>query len=125
MNKTDQLALRGPAWLAAVLALAGCAQAQKHPAIAIGIVAGVIGGLSCEMDSPAHQSTCGIIAGTVALGLGGLTGLVTLFADTSDHALPADDDMEMEGSAIRLHTHTEPPPVPIDAGVDAVISPDA
>jgi hypothetical protein len=82
------------------------------------------------MDSPANQSTCGIIAGAVGLGLGGLTGLVTLFADTNEHALPADDDMEMAGSAVRIHTHTEPPPVPIDAGtdaapVDAVISPDA
>ena len=45
--------------------------------------------------------------------------LVTLFADTNEHALPSDDDMEMEGSAVRVHTHTEPPPVPIDAGVDA------
>jgi hypothetical protein len=113
-----------------LLALCGCAQAQKHPAIAIGIVAGALGGLTCEMDSPAHQSTCGIIAGAVGLGLGGLTGLVTLFADTNEHALPADDDMEMEGTTVRVHTHTEPPPVPIDAGVDAapvdaVLSPDA
>lgn len=125
--------------VAVVLALAGCAQAQKHPAIAIGIAGAIVGGLACEMDSPAHQSTCGIITGAVGLGLGGITGLVTLFADTEDHSLPSDDDMEMEGSAIRVHTHTAPPPEPPDAGVpqgsdaaprdagasDAVISPDA
>ena len=108
--------------------LAGCASAQRHPALTIGIAAAIVGGLACEMDSPAHQSTCGIIAGAVGVGLGGLTGLVTLFADTQDHTIPGDEDMEMEGSAVRIHTHTAPPPepVPSDAGVaDAVISPDA
>lgn len=104
--------------LALVLALCGCAQAQRHPAIAIGIVGAVVGGLACEMNDPAHQSTCGIIAGAAGVGLGGITGLVTLFADTEDHSLPSDDDMEMEGSAIRIHTHTAPPPEPMDAGVD-------
>lgn len=114
-------------YAALLLALCTCAQAQKHPAIAIGVVAGMIGGLTFEMDSPAHQSTCGIIAGSVALGLGGLTGIVTYFGDTNEHTLPSDEDMEMEGSAVRVHTHTEPPPVPVDAGAAdaAVISPDA
>jgi len=117
------------------LIVLGCAAAQRHPAIAIGITGAIVGGLACEMDSPAHQSTCGIIAGAVGLGLGGITGLVTLFADTEDHSLPQDEEMEMQGSAIRVHTHTLPPPVPLDAGVpdaardagvaDAVISPDA
>ena len=101
--------------------LAGCASAQRHPALTIGIAAAIVGGLACEMDSPAHQSTCGIIAGAVGVGLGGLTGLVTLFADTQDHTIPGDEDMEMEGSAVRIHTHTAPPPEPVDAGVDAVI----
>ena len=119
--------------------LLGCASAQRHPAVAIGIVGAIVGGLACEMDAPAHQSTCGIIAGAAGVGLGGITGIVTLFADTEDHSLPADDEMEMEGSAIRVHTHTAPPPEPLDlstdAGVpdaphdaavpDAVISPDA
>jgi hypothetical protein len=111
---------------AVLLALCGCAQAQRHPAIAIGVVGAVVGGLACEMDDPAHQSTCAIIAGAVGAALGGITGLVTLFADTEDHTIPGDEDMEMEGSAIRIHTHTAPPPEPIDAGVaDAVVSPDA
>jgi hypothetical protein len=105
--------------LALVLALCGCASAQRHPAVAIGIVGVFVGGLACEMNDPAHQSTCGIIAGAAGLGLGGITGLVTLFADTSDHSIPGDEDMEMEGSAVRLHTHTAPPPEPLflDAGV--------
>jgi hypothetical protein len=106
--------------LALVLALCGCASAQRHPAIAIGIVGAVIGGLACEMNDPANQSTCAIIAAAAGAGLGGITGLVTLFADTSDHSIPGDEDMEMEGSAVRLHTRTLPPPEPIiDGGVDA------
>jgi len=104
--------------------LLGCASAQRHPAIAIGIVGAFVGGLACEMNDPAHQSTCGIIAGAAGLGLGGITGLVTLFADTEDHSLPPDEEMQMEGSAIRIHTHTAPPPEPfLDAGV--VATPDA
>ncbi len=114
------------------LALCGCAQAQRHPAIAVGLVAGVVGGMTCEIQGPEHQSTCGIIGGAAGLGLGLITGLVTLIFDTSDHSLGPDDDEEQltpEG-ALKVHTHTEPPPVPIDAGVDAapmdaVVSPDA
>jgi len=111
--------------LALLFALAGCAFAQKHPPVAIGIAGAIVGGLACEMDSPAHQSTCGIISGIVGLGLGGITGLVTLFADTEDHSLPPDEEMEMEGSAVRVHTHTEPPPVVIDAGAPDAPAPDA
>jgi hypothetical protein len=104
--------------LVMLLALAGCAQAQRHPAIAIGIVGGIVGGLACEMDSPAHQSTCGIIAAAAGGGLGVITGLATLIGDTNDHSVSSEDDMEMEGTAVRIHTHTAPPPVPIvDAGV--------
>ena len=133
--------------LALLLALCGCASAQRHPAIAIGIVTGIVGGMACEMDSPAHQSTCGIIAGAAGVGLGSITGIATLIGETNDTSAASEDDMEMEGSAVRIHTHTAPPPVPItdagvpdapaadapvpdapaaDAGVvDAVISPDA
>jgi hypothetical protein len=128
--------------LALLLALCGCAQAQRHPAIAIGIVGAVVGGLACEMDSPAHQSTCGIIAAAAGGGLGVITGLATLIGETNDTSEASDDDMEMAGSAVRIHTHTALPPVPlldagvpdapapdapaVDAGVaDAVISPDA
>ena len=125
--------------LALLLALCGCAQAQRHPAIAIGIVTGIVSGMACEMDSPAHQITCLEIAAAAGVGLGGITGVATLIGETNDTSASSDDDMEMEGSAVRLHTHTAPPPMPmlsLDAGVtdapaadapvaDAVISPDA
>ena len=104
--------------IALLLALAACAQAQRHPAVAIGIVGAVVGGLACEMDSPAHQSTCGIIMLAAGGGLGVITGIATLIADTNETSVTSgDDDMEMQGEAVRVHTHTAPPPVPIDAGV--------
>jgi len=112
--------------LALLLALCGCAQAQRHPAIAIGIVGAIVGGMTCEMDSPAHQSTCGIIAGAVGLGLGAITGIATLIGETNDTSATSDDDMEMQGSAVRIHTHTAPPPMPIlDAGVPDAVAADA
>ena len=125
--------------VAVLLALIGCAQAQRHPAVAIGIVGAVVGGLACEMDSPAHQSTCGIIMVAAGGGLGVITGIATLIGNTNDTSVTSgDDEMEMENGAVRVHTHTAPPPVPLDAGapdavmpaadagvVDAVISPDA
>lgn len=103
--------------VAVLLALLGCAQAQRHPAIAIGIVGAVVGGLACEMDGPAHQSTCGIIMAAAGGGLGAITGIATLIANTNDTSVTSgDDDMEMENGAVRVHTHTAPPPVPLDAG---------
>jgi hypothetical protein len=113
--------------LALLLALCGCAQAQRHPAIAIGIVGAIVGGMACEMDSPAHQSTCGIIAAAAGGGLGVITGVATLIGETNDTSAVSDEDMEMEGSAVRIHTHTAPPPVPMmDAGVpDVAAAPDA
>jgi hypothetical protein len=109
---------------ALLLALAGCGFAQRHPAITAGIVGGVVGGLSCEIDNPAKQAYCGLIAGGAAAFLGGITGLVTLFADTSDHELPPVDD-EDDGDEVRVHTSTPPPPVTLDAGVDAPLAADA
>ena len=107
--------------IALLLEMAGCASSPRHPAIAIGIVTGIVGGLACEMDSPAHQSTCGIIAGAAGVGLGTITGLAPLIGEPNDTSAAAEEDMEMEGSAVRIHTHTAPPPVPLlDAGAPAV-----
>lgn len=110
--------MRRVALLLALTGVFGCAQAQRHPAIAIGIVGAVVGGLACEMDSPAHQSTCGIIMLAAGGGLGVITGIATLIADTNETSVTSgDDDMEMQGEAVRVHSHTAPPPVPLDAGV--------
>jgi hypothetical protein len=87
----------------------------NHPAITVGIGGGAVGFASCEIQGGA-QSTCGIITGAVALGLGGLAWLVTTFADTNAHELTGDDEMLPDG-VVRVHTHTDLPPVPLDAGV--------
>jgi|SRR5664279_2624258 len=87
----------------------------NHPALTVGIGGGAIAIGSCEIQG-GSQASCGIITGAVALGLGGLAWLVTEFADTNAHALPADDEMLPDGT-VRVHTHTELPPVPVDAGV--------
>lgn len=109
---------------ALVLALASCAFSQKHPSIAAAITGAVVGGLACEIDNPAKQAYCGIIAGGAAVFLGGVTALVTLFADTSDHELtPIFDHDDDEDGRPRVHTSTPPPPVPVDAGVELDAAP--
>jgi|GEM_PF-3600664 len=92
------------------VALAAQLACTNHPALTVGVGAGSIGLLSCEIQG-ASQGTCGIITGIAAVGLGGLAWLVTHFADTSAHQLP-DDDETMSGGMVRLHTHTALPPVP-------------
>jgi hypothetical protein len=98
----------------AALALALVLSCADHPTLTVGIGGGSVGLASCEIQG-GKQETCGIITAAVALGLGGLTWLVTELADTSAHELPADDEMLPDG-AVRVHTHTELPPVPVDAG---------
>lgn len=120
--------------LVALLSLAGCAFAQKHPAVTAGIVAGVVGFGGCEFDN-AKVSTCALIGVGAAAFLGGITGLVTLFADTEDHALPPDYSDEPPLGTIRVRTHTEAPPglptgtepvtAPAPPGDAGVLAPDA
>jgi hypothetical protein len=98
-----------------VLILALCGSCARHPAITVGVAAGSVGLLSCEVNG-ASQQACGIISGSVGLVLGGIAALVTYFADTNAHALPSDDEILPNG-AVRVHTHTELPPVPLDGGV--------
>ncbi len=103
------------------VALAAQLACVNHPALTVGVGAGSIGLLSCEVQG-ASQGTCGIITGIAAVGLGGLAWLVTHFADTSAHQLP-DDDETLSDGMVRLHTRTALPPVPIDAGVIDATSP--
>lgn len=81
--------------IALVLALAvgagSCAFARKHPGITTGVVAGSIGFTSCWI-AVEKLGTCSAIGGGVGIALGGITGLVTTFADTSAHDLPPDPD---------------------------------
>jgi hypothetical protein len=106
-----------------VVALGSCAFAGKHPAITAGIAAGTIALVPC-LPAVEHPTTCLAIGGIVGLGIGGITGLVTTFADTSAHALPPDE--EPEPPIVRVKSTTPPPPgsdaapVPVDAGVPVV-----
>ncbi len=107
------------------VALAAQLSCANHPALTVGVGAGSVGLLSCEVQG-ASQGTCGIITGIAAVGLGGLAWLVTHFADTSAHELPADPETDetLSDGMVRLHTHTALPPVPIDGGViDATLPP--
>jgi len=96
-----------------LIMLAGCGFAQKHPGVTVGLVAGTMGFGACEL-SVEKIGTCSAIGGAAGLVLGGITGLVTLLADTSAHEL----DLEEETPEYtRVRTRTAPPPGLPDAGL--------
>jgi len=99
--------------VALLVLLAGCTFAKNHPGVTIGATAGVIGFGACGMAVD-KLGTCAIIGGSAALVLGGITGLVTMFADTNAHELPPFEE-GLDDNVIR--TQTEPPPGLPDAGV--------
>ena len=102
--------------LVLVFALGSCTFAQKHPGITTGLVAGTIGFGTCGLAVD-KLGTCSIVGGIAGLAIGGITGLVTTFADTSAHDLPPLE--EEEPPVVRVKTHTPPPPPPLPATVDA------
>lgn len=110
------------ALFAIVIVLGDCAFAQKHPGVTVGITTGAIGFGACEL-SVERVGTCAAIGGVAGLVLGGITGLVTLFADTSAHDLSNLDEEEQE----RVPAGTPPPPglppgmTGLDAGVGAAV----
>lgn len=67
----------------------GCASAVKHPAIAVGVVAGTLGFGTCKLES-ADTTACLGVAG----GAGALLGLVTAAALWLIGDEPADLDEE-------------------------------
>ena len=103
--------------LAVLVGLASCESAAKHPAITIGAVAGTIGFGTCAL-SVDNLGTCGIVGGSAALVLGGITALVTLLAETNAPPEP-DGDLDEEGRP-RGSTTEGPPGLPawmMDGGV--------
>lgn len=103
--------------LATLLGLSSCESAAKHPGITIGAVAGTIGFGTCEL-SVERLGVCGIVGGTAALALGGITALVTLLANTNAPPEP-DGDLDEEGRP-RGSTTEGPPGLPawmMDGGV--------
>lgn len=110
--------------LVLVFALAGCAFAQKHPAITTGLVVGAIGFGTCGLAVERLQ-ICGEVGLAAGVGLGGITGLVTTVFDTGDHGLPQDPDDEpirrfhSEGPPPGPYLPPEPNPLPLTAQPDA------
>ena len=106
-----------------VLAIAAQLSCANHPALTVGISGGLVAGVVGEANE-LPQKTVGLVTAIVALGLGGLTWLITSFADTSAHELPNDEEITTDGR-VKLHTHTDLPPVPLDAGVVDAAAPTA
>ncbi len=106
--------MKHAALFAILLAVAGCGFAQKHPAVTIGITAGVVGFGACGM-AVEKLDTCSAIGAAAGVALGGIAGLAMLFADTEEHALP---NLGEEDGVIREGT-PPPPGLPPDAGVGA------
>jgi hypothetical protein len=105
--------MKAAALVVAFALLGSCAFSQKHPGVTVGIVAGVVGFGACGL-AVEKLGTCSLIGGAAGLALGGITGLVTMFADTSAHELPPFLEEEEQGV---VRTRTAPPPGLPDAGV--------
>jgi hypothetical protein len=108
--------MKAAALVVAFALLGSCAFSQKHPGITVGVVAGVVGFGACGM-AVEKLDTCSAIGAIAGVTLGGITGLVTTFADTSAHELPPFQEEEEQEGVVR--TRTPPPPGLPDAGVGA------
>ena len=111
--------------IVALLGVCGCAFAQKHPAVTIGAVAGTLTLGLCSLNV-SDKTDCLIVGGVAGVGLGGLTGLVKLFANTNAEE---PDPYLTEGDP-RYQSVTPPPPglppeLRIDAGVPLPVAADA
>jgi hypothetical protein len=110
--------------LVACVALCGCAFAQKHPAVTIGAVAGTLTFGLCSLNV-SDTGTCAIVGAAAGVGLGGITGLVMLFANTN-----AEPDPDLNETDPRYQSVTPPPPglppeLMVDAGVAIPVAVDA
>lgn len=69
-----------------IASLASCGFAKQHPAITIGITAGVIAEGTCEIGTGEHL-TCLGISGAVGVGLAGIVALAMLLGGEGDTVL--------------------------------------
>lgn len=92
--------------LVLALTVGGCGFAQKHPGITAGLTAGTIGFGTCGI-SVEKLGTCSLIGAVAGLAIGGITGLVTTFADTGSHTMNMDEE---EAPFVRTKTGTALPP---------------
>jgi hypothetical protein len=93
--------------------VAGCGFAQKHPGVTVGIVAGTIGFSACAI-AVEELGTCSLVGGAAGLALGGITGLITTFTDTSAHQLQLEEE---DPDYVRVRSKTDEPPGLPDGGV--------
>lgn len=103
--------------VAACLALCGCAFAQKHPAVTIGAVASTLSFGLCALNVD-DLGKCAQVGAAAGVGLGGLTGIVMLFAKTNGD----EPEPDLDATDPRYQSVTPPPPglppeLMVDAGV--------
>lgn len=108
--------------LVALLGVGSCSFAQKHPAVTIGAVVGTLTLGMCSLNV-SDKVDCLIAGGIAGAGLGGITGLVYLLADTN----AKEPDPYLNEGDPRYQSVTPPPPgLPAELQVDAgVPMPDA
>jgi hypothetical protein len=113
MNRTTPAGALLALALAAVLPLAGCESAVKHPAVTAGIVGGTLGFTTCKLGSDNNTACLAVTAGTAAflglvaaaaLWLGG-DGNPSVIEEEPVQPLPTD-----EPPGRRRHPPPEPPP---------------
>lgn len=115
--------------LVLVFALGGCAFAQKHPAVTIGIVAGSVGFVTCGL-AVEKLGTCSLVGLGAGVAIGGITGLVTtIFASNADELAEDDQDalrrVRGDGPPPGPYLPPEPNPLPQTALPDAGVVGDA
>ena len=100
--------------LASLLALVGagpgCATAVRHPVPTLGLVGGTIGFGTCEMDQ-VSIGTCGVIAASTAVFMGGVAAIVYLL---TDQPTP-----QMDGEEVEQPLHRRPRMLPPEPEPDA------
>jgi hypothetical protein len=108
--------------LVTVVALGSCTFGQKHPGVTIGAATGSMAFVMCGIEVE-EGGTCAAVGGLAGLAIGGITGLVTMLADTTDHTFdePAPPIMHRrqveEPPGPYLPPEPNAVPVMIDAGV--------
>lgn len=111
--------------LVALLGVGSCSFAQKHPAITIGAVAGTLTLGLCSLNV-SDKVDCLIAGGIAGVGLGGITGLVYLFADpNADEPDPYLNEGEPRYEAVTPPPPGLPPELRGDAGVPMPVAPAA
>ena len=99
--------MRRASVLALVLSVSGCSFAVKHPPVAAGIFAGIVGLGSCELAG-ADQKACFAISGIAGVGLGLITA-AALWLGTEDEVEPTEPEPAQGPQPIYVPTPDQTP----------------